>query len=100
MMWAKLLAASALATAIAHASTLTPPVLPLLVRNPYLSLWLGNARGEPWEQWPMFYTGAQVDYTYSGGELGVELMMGIDRVVSDGCRARKWVGVSVVGEGA
>ncbi|KFY17183.1 hypothetical protein V492_00832, partial [Pseudogymnoascus sp. VKM F-4246] len=55
-----LAAASALTPALVHASTLTPPVLPLLVRNPYLSLWLGNARGDPWEQWPMFYTGAQV----------------------------------------
>ena len=60
MMWAKLLVATALAAIFANASTLTPPVLPLVVRNPYLSLWLGNARGEPWEQWPMFYTGAQV----------------------------------------
>ncbi|OBT89678.1 hypothetical protein VE02_01824 [Pseudogymnoascus sp. 03VT05] len=60
MMWKKLLAASALAAAFVDASTLTPPVLPLLVRNPYLSLWLGNARGDPWEQWPMFYTGAPV----------------------------------------
>ncbi|KFY50091.1 hypothetical protein V496_09597 [Pseudogymnoascus sp. VKM F-4515 (FW-2607)] len=60
MMWAKFLAILALAMAVADASTLTPPVLPLLVRNPYLSLWLGNARGEPWEEWPMFYTGAKV----------------------------------------
>ncbi|OBT51683.1 hypothetical protein VE04_08350 [Pseudogymnoascus sp. 24MN13] len=61
MMWKKYLAASALVMGPAvDASTLTPPVLPLVVRNPYLSLWLGNARGEPWEQWPMFYTGAQV----------------------------------------
>ena len=62
MMWKKVLAASALAAVFADASSLTPPVLPLAVRNPYLSLWLGNARGEPWEQWPMFYTGAKVGY--------------------------------------
>jgi hypothetical protein len=42
---------------ISHASRLTPPVLPLIVRNPYLSTWLGNARGPPWETWPVFYTG-------------------------------------------
>lgn len=44
----------------AAASSLTPPVLPLLVRNPYLSTWLGNARDPPWERWPMFWTGANV----------------------------------------
>ncbi|OJD12020.1 hypothetical protein AJ78_07323 [Emergomyces pasteurianus Ep9510] len=38
-------------------SRLTPPVLPLVVRNPYLSTWLGNARDDPWTSWPMFYTG-------------------------------------------
>lgn len=46
--------------ATASASTLTPPVLPLIVRNPYLSTWLGNARNAPWEDWPMFWTGAHV----------------------------------------
>lgn len=67
-MWKKYLAASALVMGPAvDASTLTPPVLPLVVRNPYLSLWLGNARGEPWEQWPMFYTGAQVGGTHTAG---------------------------------
>jgi len=30
--------------ALSAASTLTPPVLPLVVRSPYLSTWLGNAR--------------------------------------------------------
>ncbi|KAH6655328.1 hypothetical protein BKA67DRAFT_560316 [Truncatella angustata] len=40
-----------------EASTLTPPVLPLAVRNPYLSTWLGNARHEPWSSWPIFWTG-------------------------------------------
>ncbi|KAI0999432.1 putative glutaminase [Podosphaera aphanis] len=54
-----------LATAIfvlvyVEASTLTPPVLPLFVRNPYLSTWLGNARGKPWETWPMFWTGQEL----------------------------------------
>lgn len=41
-------------------STLTPPVLPLIVRNPYLSVWLGNARDDPWSKWPIFYTGEEV----------------------------------------
>lgn len=48
------------------ASTLTPPVLPLIVRNPYLSTWLANARDEPWSKWPMFYTGTSVGITRSG----------------------------------
>ncbi|EKD21070.1 uncharacterized protein L3040_000892 [Drepanopeziza brunnea f. sp. 'multigermtubi'] len=46
--------------AAVQASTLTPPVLPLTVRNPYLSTWLGNARGNPWDQWPIFWTGQEV----------------------------------------
>ncbi|KAK2066519.1 hypothetical protein P8C59_000328 [Phyllachora maydis] len=50
-------------TALASASTLTPPVLPLIVRNPYLSTWLGNARKAPWEDWPMFWTGARVGFS-------------------------------------
>ncbi|KAJ9285527.1 hypothetical protein DTO271D3_6267 [Paecilomyces variotii] len=54
------LAATLLHTALGEASRLTPPVLPLIVRNPYLSTWLGNARDEPWEKWPMFYTGEDV----------------------------------------
>ena len=41
--------------AVIQASTLTPPLLPLIVRNPYLSLWLTDARAPPWETWPMFY---------------------------------------------
>ncbi|KAK3944176.1 hypothetical protein QBC46DRAFT_305961 [Diplogelasinospora grovesii] len=49
--------------ALASASTLTPPVLPLIVRNPYLSTWLGNARNAPWEDWPMFWTGAHVGFS-------------------------------------
>jgi hypothetical protein len=52
--------AAALLASIAEASTLTPPVLPLIVRNPYLSTWLGNARDEPWQKWPMFWTGSEV----------------------------------------
>ncbi|KAF2275517.1 glutaminase A [Westerdykella ornata] len=45
-----------------EASTLNPPVLPLIVRNPYLSTWLGNARAEPWLKWPMFWTGGEVGF--------------------------------------
>ncbi|KAL2835550.1 hypothetical protein BJY01DRAFT_223549 [Aspergillus pseudoustus] len=59
-----LLAATLQAT-VGAASSLTPPVLPLIVRNPYLSTWLGNARDVPWSKWPMFYTGE---------ELGLSLM--------------------------
>lgn len=47
----------------ATASVLTPPVLPLVVRNPYLSTWLGNAREVPWSNWPMFYTGEEVGFS-------------------------------------
>ncbi|KAK4957771.1 hypothetical protein LTR66_013248, partial [Elasticomyces elasticus] len=54
------LALCALAVHTAQASTLTPPVLPLIVRNPYLSVWLNNARDVPWSKWPMFYTGTEV----------------------------------------
>ncbi|KAI1746377.1 DUF1793-domain-containing protein [Xylaria scruposa] len=50
-------AIAALAVAFADASTLTPPVLPLIVRNPYLSLWLPHARDAPWKNWPMFWRG-------------------------------------------
>ncbi|PTU21733.1 hypothetical protein P175DRAFT_0522951 [Aspergillus ochraceoroseus IBT 24754] len=57
--------AAAVQAAVGTASTLTPPVLPLIVRNPYLSTWLGNARDVPWSKWPMFYTGE---------ELGLSLM--------------------------
>jgi hypothetical protein len=52
--------ATALLASIADASTLTPPVLPLIVRNPYLSTWLPNARDVPWKKWPVFYTGQEV----------------------------------------
>lgn len=51
---------AALLASAASASTLQPPVLPLIVRNPYLSTWLQNAREEPWSEWPMFWTGADV----------------------------------------
>lgn len=51
---------AALLASVATASTLQPPVLPLIVRNPYLSTWLQNAREEPWSKWPMFWTGAEV----------------------------------------
>lgn len=59
------LLAVALEATAALASSLTPPVLPLIVRNPYLSTWLGNARDVPWSKWPIFYTGE---------ELGLSLM--------------------------
>lgn len=55
-------AAAASFLAEAQASTLTPPVLPLIVRNPYLSTWLANARDVPWSTWPMFYTGQEVGF--------------------------------------
>lgn len=44
-------------------SRLTPPVLPLIVRNPYLSTWLQNARDDPWERWPMFWTGQEIGFS-------------------------------------
>ncbi|RFU31804.1 hypothetical protein B7463_g4530, partial [Scytalidium lignicola] len=66
MRWARLFTSAAVVvtagTAI-EASTLKPPVLPLTVRNPYLSTWLGNARGLPWEHWPMFWTGQEVGFS-------------------------------------
>lgn len=49
----------AAAAALASASTLTPPILPLVVRNPYLSTWVPS-RHAPWEQWPIFWTGRTV----------------------------------------
>ncbi|KAL4820896.1 hypothetical protein BDW67DRAFT_73916 [Aspergillus spinulosporus] len=51
---------AALQATVGAASILTPPVLPLIVRNPYLSTWLGNARDVPWSKWPMFYTGEEL----------------------------------------
>ncbi|PVH84784.1 DUF1793-domain-containing protein [Cadophora sp. DSE1049] len=59
MRWTTYLLAAAAAVGI-EASTLTPPVLPLMVRNPYLSTWLGHAREDPWEHWPIFWTGQEV----------------------------------------
>ncbi|KAI0865597.1 DUF1793-domain-containing protein [Xylaria cubensis] len=50
-------AIAALAVTFADASTLAPPVLPLIVRNPYLSVWLPHARDAPWKNWPMFWRG-------------------------------------------
>ncbi|KAJ3566647.1 hypothetical protein NPX13_g7054 [Xylaria arbuscula] len=55
-------AIAALATISANASTLTPPVLPLIVRNPYLSIWLPQARDAPWKNWPMFWRGETVGF--------------------------------------
>jgi hypothetical protein len=59
MRWTTYLAAAA-AAAVVESSTLTPPVVPLIVRNPYLSTWLGHAREAPWEHWPIFWTGQEV----------------------------------------
>ena len=58
-------AGSALLSLRAEASKLTPPVLPLVVRNPYLSTWLDDARGAPWDRWPMFWTGESVSTSQS-----------------------------------
>ncbi|KAI8936633.1 hypothetical protein NX059_007032 [Plenodomus lindquistii] len=55
--------AATLLASVAQASSLSPPVLPLIVRNPYLSTWLQNAREEPWSKWPMFWTGAEVGFS-------------------------------------
>ncbi|KAI2463986.1 DUF1793-domain-containing protein [Annulohypoxylon bovei var. microspora] len=52
----------ALVLALVDASTLTPPVLPLIVRNPYLSFWFSHSRDAPWENWPMFWTGSTVGF--------------------------------------
>lgn len=62
MLWilSAVAAGSALLNSPAGASRLTPPVLPLVVRNPYLSTWLDHARGDPWNRWPMFWTGESV----------------------------------------
>lgn len=55
--------AASLLTSTTDASTLNPPVLPLIVRNPYLSTWLANARDVPWSKWPMFYTGQEIGFS-------------------------------------
>ncbi|KAI1262180.1 DUF1793-domain-containing protein [Xylariaceae sp. FL1019] len=44
------------------ASTLTPHVLPLAVRNPYLSFWLTTARNAPWDDWPRFWRDQTVGF--------------------------------------
>jgi hypothetical protein len=59
MRWTTYLLAAAAAVGT-EASSLHPPVLPLFVRNPYLSTWLGWARGDPWDRWPIFWTGQEV----------------------------------------
>ncbi|PVI04026.1 glutaminase A [Periconia macrospinosa] len=56
------LAATAL-FALVDASSLTPPVLPLIVRNPYLSAWLPGARQEPWKMWPRFWEGGDLGFS-------------------------------------
>jgi len=55
-----LLLLTALLAEAVSASSLTPPVLPLIVRNPYLSTWLQHAREPPWEHWPIFWTGQHI----------------------------------------
>lgn len=55
-------ALAALALVLVDASTLTPPVLPLIVRNPYLSFWFAHSRDAPWENWPIFWTGSTVGF--------------------------------------
>ena len=61
--------ATALLASAVEASTLRPPVLPLIVRNPYLSTWLQNAREEPWTKWPMFWTGSEVCFYGTSNQL-------------------------------
>jgi hypothetical protein len=54
----------AFVAALIECSRLTPPVLPLLVRNPYLSIWLPNVRqNQPWAHWPMFWTGESIGFS-------------------------------------
>lgn len=59
-LYLSLLAAGTALLETGQASSLTPPVVPLTVRNPYLSTWLGDARISPWNKWPMFWTGEEV----------------------------------------
>lgn len=61
-------AGSALLSLPAGASKLTPPVVPLAVRNPYLSTWLGDVRETPWNKWPMFWTGEEVRLSLMRGK--------------------------------
>ncbi|KAF2101273.1 DUF1793-domain-containing protein [Rhizodiscina lignyota] len=52
-----------LLASVVAASTLAPPVLPLIVRNPYLSTWLPSARETPWQRWPMFWFGQDIGFS-------------------------------------
>lgn len=64
MRWSAVaLAGSLLQAALSAASSLTPPVLPLTVRNPYFSAWLANARDVPWSKWPIFWTGEEIGFS-------------------------------------
>jgi len=71
-----LAAALAAATLVGQsaASKLHPPVLPLTVRNPYLSTWLQNAREEPWTRWPMFWTGEEIGLSVIAGVHGSDIV--------------------------
>ncbi|KAI9775915.1 MAG: hypothetical protein M1839_000704 [Geoglossum umbratile] len=60
MLLAFVAALSAVLATASRASTLTPPVLPLIVRTPYLSTWLADARDVPWKKWPIFWTGQEM----------------------------------------
>lgn len=62
----------ALLSTLSAASYIKPPVLPLFVRNPYLSLWY-NARLEPWETWPIFWHGQEVHFLqlHMGTEINI-----------------------------
>ncbi|KAL8706596.1 MAG: hypothetical protein Q9225_007934 [Loekoesia sp. 1 TL-2023] len=64
MRWFTVAAAAGSALSLGvQASKLTPPVLPLVVRTPYLSTWLGDAREPPWHEWPMFWTGERMGFS-------------------------------------
>lgn len=64
MRWSAVaLAGPLLQAALSAASSLTPPVLPLTVRNPYFSAWLANARDVPWSKWPIFWTGEEIGFS-------------------------------------
>ncbi|KAH0607255.1 uncharacterized protein H6S33_003243 [Morchella sextelata] len=56
-----LLLSVAALSSLSAASYTKPPVLPLFVRNPYLSLWL-NARHNPWDSWPIFWHGQEIGF--------------------------------------
>lgn len=64
MRWSAVaLAGPLLQAALSAASSLTPPVLPLTVRNPYFNTWLANARDVPWSKWPIFWTGEEIGFS-------------------------------------